>query len=96
MVVGVCRITLAIPETGSLKGKRSVVRRVISRVRARYNVAMAETDDQDIWQTAVLGFAVVGNDHRFVNSMVDKIVDFIQELYLAEVEDHTYEILHLL
>ena len=96
MVVGVCRITLAIPEGADLKGKRSVVKRVIHRVRGEFNVAMAEVDDNDIWQTAVLGFAAVGNDHRFVNSVMDKVVSFIQDLYLAEVEDYTHEILHLL
>ncbi|HOI09554.1 MAG TPA: DUF503 domain-containing protein [Myxococcota bacterium] len=95
MVVGTCRITLAIPETESLKGKRSVVRRVIARVRATFNVAIAEVDDLDAHDTAVLGFAVVGNDHRFVNQVLDKVVDHIEGLHLAEVEDHAFEILHL-
>ena len=95
MVVGTCRITLAIPENASLKGKRSVVRRVIARVRAVFNVAIAEVDALDAWDIAVLGFAVVGNDHRFVNQVLDKVVDHIEGLYLAEVEDHTFEILHL-
>jgi len=95
MIVGTCRITLAIPETGSDKGKRSVVRRVIARVRATFNVAIAEVDALDAGDTAVLGFAVVGNDHRFVNQVLDKIVDHIEGLYLAEVEDHAFEILHL-
>ena len=96
MVVGVCRLTLAIPESADLKGKRIVVKRIINRVRSEFNVAMAEVEDQDIWGSAVLGFAVVANDHRFVNSVIDKVVLFIQELYLAEIEDYTHEILHLL
>jgi hypothetical protein len=96
VVVGVCRVTLAIPETASLKGKRSVVKRVIHRVRSEFNVAMAEVEDQDFTESAVLGFAVVANDHRFVNSVMDKVVKFIQELYLAEIEDYTHEILHVL
>jgi uncharacterized protein YlxP (DUF503 family) len=96
MVVGVCRLTLAIPEGASLKGKRSVVKRVIGRVRSEFNVAMAEVDDLDDWGTATLGFAVVANDHRFVNSVIDKVVRFVQDLYLAEVEDWTHEILHVL
>ena len=97
MVVGVCRLTLTIPEglNDSLKGKRGVVKRVISRTRNEFNVAMAEVGDNDVWDSAVLGFAVVANDHRFVNQVVDKVVHFIQELYLAEVEDWETEILHL-
>jgi uncharacterized protein YlxP (DUF503 family) len=96
MVVGVCRVTLAIPETADLKGKRSVVKRVVSRVRSTFNVGIAEVEDQDFAESAVLGFAVVGNEHRYVNSVMDKVVAFIQELYLAEVEDYSHEILHLL
>jgi len=94
MVVGVCRLRLAIPENASLKGKRKVVKRVISRVRSTFNVAMAEVEDNDFHYTAVLGFVVVGNEHRFINSTIDKVMNFIQDLYLAEVEDHTYEIIH--
>lgn len=96
MVVGVCRLTLAIPESADLKGKRSVVKRVIARTRQQFNIAMAEVDDLDEWGSAVLGFAVVANDHRFVNSVVDKVIAHVQDLYLAEVEDHAIEILHLL
>ncbi len=95
MVVGVCRVRLAIPEGASLKGKRSVVRRVIGRVRAEFNVAIAEVEDLDDHHHAVLGFAVVGNDHRVVNSVVDRVVNHIEGLFLADVEDHSYEILHV-
>lgn len=93
MVVGVCRIALGIPDTGSLKGKRSVVKRIIGRTQQKFNVAIAEVDDLDIWTRAVLGFAVVGNEHRFVNSMVDKILDFIENLELAELLDQEMEFL---
>jgi uncharacterized protein YlxP (DUF503 family) len=96
MVVGVCRLTLAIPETGSLKGKRSVVKKVIGRVRTQFHVAIAEVEDNDLWESAVLGIAVVANDHRFVNSVLDKVVKFVEETRLADVEDYTHEILHVL
>lgn len=96
MVVGICRLTLSIPENADLKGKRSVVKRIISRTRQQFNLAMAEVEDQDVWQTAVLGFCVVGNDHRFVNSVIDKVIAFVDDLYLAEIDDHAIEILHVL
>lgn len=95
MVVGVCRVRLAIPEGASLKGKRSVVRRVIARVRAEFNVAVAEVEDLDDHGHAVVGFAVVGNDHRVVNSVIDRVVNHIGGLFLADIEDHSYEILHV-
>lgn len=96
MVVGVCRMTLAIHEGASLKGKRSVVKRVIGRVRSHFNVAMAEVDDLDDYGTATLGFAVVANDHRFVNSVIDKVVSFVADTYLADVQDWSHEIIHIL
>jgi uncharacterized protein YlxP (DUF503 family) len=93
MVVGVCRLQIGIPETGSLKGKRSVVKRIIGRTQQKFNVAIAEVDDLDLWQRATLGFAVVGNEQSFVNSMVDKILDFIERLELAELLDQEMEFL---
>ena len=66
MFVCVARLTLQIPESGSLKAKRQVLRRITDRVKARFNVAVAEVDDQDLWQKATLGLSVVGNDRRHV------------------------------
>ena len=60
MFVGVARLTLQIPDSGSLKSKRQVLRRVTDRVKARFNVAVAEVEDQDLWQRATLALAVVG------------------------------------
>ncbi|HEX9579222.1 MAG TPA: DUF503 domain-containing protein [Myxococcales bacterium] len=93
MVVGVLRLTLYIHGARSLKDKRQVLRKVVDRVRARYNVAMAEVGDQDIWQTAVVGVCAVANDHSFVNEVLDKIVrdaGQIAEVVKREMEIETY------
>jgi uncharacterized protein YlxP (DUF503 family) len=87
MVVGVCRITLMVPESHSLKDKRSVLRRIKDRTKLKFNVAIAEVGDQDAWQSAQLGFAVVANERGFVESRVDKIARFIEELAIAKVID---------
>jgi uncharacterized protein YlxP (DUF503 family) len=93
MVIGVCRIHLRIPENHSLKEKRHVIRKLIDRVRHRFNVAISEVDDNDLWQRAQIGFCTVGNDRRFVNSSLDKIIDFIEKMYLAEVIEKEMEII---
>jgi uncharacterized protein YlxP (DUF503 family) len=93
MVIGVCRLHLRIPETHSLKEKRHVIRKLIDRVRHRFNVAISEVDDNDLWQRAQIGFCTVGNDRRFVNSSLDKIIDFIEKMYLAEVIEKEMEII---
>ncbi len=92
MVVGILRLSLSIPDAGSLKGKRQVLRKVIDRVRARFDVAIAETGDNDLWQRAEVGVAAVGNDRRFVNEVLDKVADFIEQMAVAPVLDRAMEI----
>lgn len=96
MVVGACRLTLVIPEASSLKAKRSVVKKVIARVKAKFDLSIAEVEAQDNHRMAVLGFAIVGNDHRFVNAMIDHVLNHIRQLFLADLVDHSYEILNVL
>jgi uncharacterized protein YlxP (DUF503 family) len=95
MVVGVVKLELWIPQSASLKAKRSVVKKVIERTRARFNVTVAEVDKQDVYSRAVIGCAMVGSDQRYVNGAVDKILDFIESLAVAEVLSETIEIINL-
>ena len=93
MFVGVARLTLQIPDSGSLKSKRQVLRRVTERVKARFNVAVAEVDDQDLWQKASLALAVVGNERRHVDEQLEKVIHFIEEMYVAPLMARETEIL---
>ncbi len=95
MVVGVCRITLALPGNNSLKGKRAVVRRILDRTRSRFNLAAAEVDDLDAWRRATLGLAVVSNDARHANAMLDHIGSFVSGASEAVVVDRRMELLHV-
>ena len=91
MHVGVCRIELRLPENLSLKGKRRVVKSITTRVRSKFNVSVAEVDDQNLWQLATLGICCVSNDNRFINEVLSKVVDFIINGRF-EVEMLNYEI----
>ncbi|MFY0529624.1 DUF503 domain-containing protein [Archangium gephyra] len=93
MFVCVARLTLQIPESGSLKAKRQVLRRVTERVKARFNVAVAEVDDQDLWQKATLALAVVGNERRHVDEQMEKIIHFVEEMYVAPLLSRQTEIM---
>ena len=93
MVIGVCQLHLRIRENHSLKEKRHVIRKLIDRVRHRFNVAISEVDDNDLWQRAQIGICTVGNDRRFINSSLDKIIDFIEKMYLADVIEREIEII---
>ncbi len=81
MFVGVLRLTLHLPEPGSLKSKRHLVRSALDRVTAKFNVSIAEVAENDLWQKSVVGVAAVGNDHGFVNEVLDKVADFVGSMH---------------
>ncbi len=85
MVVGVCKISLMLPASESLKDKRSALRHIKDRVQNKFNCAIAEVGDQDLLQSAELGFAVVSNELGFTQSVVHKILVFIENLGAAKV-----------
>jgi uncharacterized protein YlxP (DUF503 family) len=87
MIVGVCRITLLIDASHSLKEKRMVLRRIKDRVRQKFNCAIAEVGDQDAWQSAQLGFSVVSNETGHAQAMVQKVLAFVEALAVAKVAD---------
>jgi len=91
MHVGACRIELRLPENLSLKGKRRVVKSITTRVKSKFNVSVAEVDDQNLWQLATVGVCCVSNDNRYVNEVLSKVVDFINDGRF-EVEMLNYEI----
>jgi len=94
MPVGVCRVSLRLPENGSLKGKRQLVRSLTTRLRNKFNVAVAEVDDNDRWQIVSLGITCVANSERHVNQVLSSAVDFIGRSRLdAELLDYEIEIL---
>ena len=93
MVIGICKLDLRIPENHSLKGKRHVLQKLIERVRHRYNIAISEVGDNDLWQRAQIGICTVGNDRRHINSSLDKIIDFIEKMNLVEMVHTDMEIL---
>jgi len=93
MVIGICQLDLRIPENHSLKGKRHVIRKLIDRVRHRFNIAISEVGDNDLWQRAQIGICTVSNDRRHINSSMDKVIDYIEKMHLVEIVHREMEIL---
>ena len=97
MNVGVCKISLRLPENLSLKGKRQVLKSITTRIRNQINVSEAEVDDQDLWQLATLGICCVSNDKRYTNEVLSKVVDFIAgSRFEVEILNYEIEILPVL
>jgi uncharacterized protein YlxP (DUF503 family) len=95
LVVGVLRLTLYLPENHSLKGKRGVIRKIKARVANTFNVSIAECDAHDLWQRAELGVAMVGADAPYVEGALRQVVNFVEDLQVAELGADSIEILHL-
>ena len=95
MNVGVCRVSLRLPENLSLKGKRQVLKSITSRVRNKFNVSVAEVGDNDAWQLATIGICYASNNRRHTNQVLSKVVDFIvSSRFDVEIFDYEIEILN--
>ena len=86
-------IELHLPDVDSLKGKRHILKGLKERVRARFEVSVAEVDHHDLWQRATLALACVSHDSRHANEVVSKAMDFIEEHVEGRVIDTSVEIL---
>jgi len=92
MFVGVGQVELFIPESGSLKSKRFVLKSIKTKIRNKFNVSVAEIENNDKWQRASLGLAVVSNDRKIVDSTLRQAINFVEKDFRVEVIDHTIEI----
>lgn len=95
MIVGISQITLHLPDCHSLKEKRQVVKSVIARVRNHFEVAIAEVDEQDRWQIAVLGVSCISNNSQHADDVLGHVRRYIEEtrpdILVSNVES---EIMH--
>ena len=76
--LGVLRIVLHLPESGSLKSKRQVVGGLLRRVRNEFGVAAAEVGDSDRWQLAELAFACVSNESRHADEVLARVLTYVE------------------
>jgi len=93
MVVGYGMIQLRIPESGSLKEKRSVLNKILKRAQNEFNISIAQVGDLDCRNFAQIGFALTGNESRYINGKVDHLLRFIEDLNVAEILDSKIEIM---
>ena len=88
------RFSLRVPDSGSLKDKRQVVRSVAQRLRNKFQVAVAEVDNQEAWQIATIGVACVANTARHCEDVLNEIIAFVETTRLdAEILDIETEVL---
>ncbi len=92
MLIGVCLVDIHLPESGSLKNKRFIIKSLKDRIRKHFNVSIAEIDYQDLWQRSLLAMAVVTQDAQFADQVLAKAVDVIRSETRIELLDYHIEI----
>lgn len=93
MVVGVLTIELFMGEVTSLKGKRRVLKSLLDRLKAKFNVAVAEVGKQDSWQFSTIGVSTVSNESAHVHKVLSAVISFIEFHNGVELLDYRTELL---
>ena len=78
LAIGVARVVLHLPDSGSLKSKRQVVSGLLRRVRAQFHVSAAEVGELDRWQLAELAIATVSNSGRHAEEVMAAVISYIE------------------
>ena len=93
MVIGILQLELRIAESHSLKEKRMVLKSIKDRLRRKFNISVAEINNQDLWQSSCLGIATIGNDKRYLNGLLSQVERWIERERRAELVSSQMEFL---
>ena len=97
MIIGVLTMRIHMNGIASLKEKRSIVKSLIERLKSRFNVSVAEVDDQNLWQLATIGVCCVSNSSRHTNEVLSKVVDsIVNGRFDVEILNYEIELLSIL
>lgn len=89
MIIGVMTANISLQGIDSLKGKRSIIKSLIGRLKSRFNISIAEIERQDDRTRAVIGISIVSNDSQFINKQFDSILNFMRNdgrFFLGQIE----------
>ncbi|MHB8156471.1 MAG: DUF503 domain-containing protein [Desulfocucumaceae bacterium] len=93
MVIGVLTIELYMGGVTSLKGKRRILKSLLDRMKARFNVAVAEVDNQDKWQHSTVGVTCITNDQSHAHQMLSAVIKYVEASGTVEILDIQTELL---
>ena len=92
MPVGVLTIEIQIPWAHSLKEKRAILRKMRDRLRARFNVAVAELDHRDVWRQGTLGVAAISSSRPLLEEVLRRALAEAERTLGDDVQDYNIEI----
>ena len=93
MPIGLLTLEIHIRDAQSLKDKRQVLRSLKDRLRAHFNVAVAELDFEDTWQRSVVGVVTLSNEEHHVEEALQKVLAEADRILGPIVVSHAVEIL---
>jgi uncharacterized protein YlxP (DUF503 family) len=85
MIVGLMEIDLFAASFHSLKEKRRLLSSLKERLKHAFNVAVAESAYQDLWQKAQLTVVTLGSDRSLLDGVFRQVEDFICQNYAVEI-----------
>lgn len=93
MIVGVLTAHLSMQGITSLKGKRSIIKSLVGRLKSRFNISISEVDHQENKTSAVIGISIVSNDTHFIDQQFDAIINFMRNdgrFYIGQIQRETF------
>lgn len=85
MILTGVEVTLRLFEIYSLKEKRSITKSIVDKMHHKYNISSAEVGEMDNLNKAVIGFAVVSNNHRFNDKVLQNVLNDVDTFYESEI-----------
>lgn len=87
MLIGSLTVKIYISYVHSLKEKRSIVKSIIAKLKNKFNISIAEVAENDKWQLAVLGMAIVSTNQEIIDKQISEIIAFIEANYDVEITE---------
>lgn len=92
-MIGILTLHLHIPGCKSLKEKRSRLKPLLTRLHKEFNISVAEMDAHDVWQSAVIACAVVGNDNAQNQRMLQTVSEWVERNWQdVTITDEAFEV----
>lgn len=83
MIIGACTLKLYLPGVASLKEKRHLLKPLLNQLRRQFELAVAEVDHHDVWQSATIAVVAVANESRHIYAVLEKAVHWVEDDYRA-------------
>ena len=85
MKIGIIKVFIHVPHVHSLKEKRMIVKSLCAKVHNKFNVSIIEAKDQDKHQSVVLALSFVAGSSSQADSIIDNVINFIEENCSGEI-----------